>query len=173
MIPVWPREKRSRGRDKITFSRIFLYFNGMKYLFLLFSFFTVSAKAQVLFNEKYKDCGNDKPCYYCGDSAAYYKKRINERLQYSMDHSMQKWMGTSGHMYFELSVDSSGHSCVKSIKDEVHMSDLKNTLRMSINELYDWQPAILNGHPINSTLIIDIHFLGNRASINFVKPDDF
>jgi len=104
---------------------------------------------------------------------ARYKKRINERLQYSMDHGLQKWVGTVGHMRFELEVDSSGHSCVKSIGDEVRMSDVKNTLRMCINGLYDWQPAILNGRPINSTLIIDIHFLGNVANISFVKPGGF
>jgi len=144
----------------------------MKYLCLLFSLFTADAKAQVLFSEKYRDCIT-KPCYYCGDTVARYKKRINERLQYSMDHGLQKWVGTVGHMRFELEVDSSGHSCVKSIGDEVRMSDVKNTLRMCINGLYDWQPAILNGRPINSTLIIDIHFLGNVANISFVKPGGF
>ena len=144
----------------------------MKYLCLLLSAFTLHANAQVLFGEKYKDCNNDKPCYYCGDSVAHYKKRINERLQYGLDHGLQKWVGTSGHMYFEIEVDSTGHSCVKSIKDDVHMSDLKNTQRVCINGLYDWQAAILNGRAINSTLIIDLHFLGNRASINFVKPGD-
>ena len=145
----------------------------MKYLYLLLCLFTVSAKAQMLLSEKYKDCYNDKPCYYCGDTVAQYKKRIDKRLQYALDHGLQKWVGTSGHMYFEMEVDSAGHSCVRSIKDEVHMSDVKNTLRMCINGLYDWQPAILNGHAINSTLIIDIHFLGNRANINFVKSTDF
>ena len=144
----------------------------MKYVCILLCLFTISAKAQVQFNEKYTDCINDKPCYYCGDSVAHYKKRLNERLQYSMDHGIQKWVGTSGHMYFEIEVDSTGHSCVKGIKDEVHMSDVKNTLRICINELYDWRPAISNGHAINSTLIIDIHFQGYRANIDFVKPDE-
>ncbi len=145
----------------------------MKYICLLLILFTVSAKAQVLFDEEYKDCNTNKPCYYCGDSVAHYKKRIDERLQYTIDHGLHKWMSTSGHMYFEFEVDSTGHSCVKSIKDETHMSDMKNNLRICINGLYDWQPAILNGHPINSTLIIDLRFLGNRATVGFVKPDAF
>ena len=150
-----------------------LYFNGMKYLCLLLCLISVGAKAQVLFNEKYNDCINGKPCYYCGDSMAQYKNRLNERLQHSVDHGLHKWVGTSGHMYFEIEVDSTGHSCVKSIKDEVHMADVKRSLKMCINGLYEWQPAISNGHSINSTLIIDIRFLDNRASINFVKPNDF
>ncbi len=142
----------------------------MKYLCLFLCLSAVNAKAQALFNEKYKDCNSVKPCYYCGDSMAHYKKRIHERLQYAMDHGLQKWVGTSGHKYFEIEVDSTGHSCVKSIKDEVHMSDVKNTERMCINGLYDWQPAISDGRPINSTLIIDLHFLNNYANVSFVKP---
>lgn len=149
-----------------------LYFNGMKYFYLLLILFAVSAKGQVLFKEKYTECISGKPCYYCGDSVAFYKKMINKRLQYALDNGRQKWMGTSGHMYFEIEVDSTGHSCVTSIRDDVRMSDLKNTMRMCINGLYDWQPAILNGHAINSTQIIDLYFIGNRAGISFVKPGD-
>ena len=145
----------------------------MKYLpILLFFFVTVSAKAQVLFNEKYTECNDIKPCYYCGDSTAHYKKRIDERLNYSMKHGMQRWVNTAGHMYFEIEVDSTGHSCVRSIKDDVHIWDVKNTLRVCINGLYDWQPASSGNHAINSTLIIDVHFLGQRANISFVKPSD-
>lgn len=80
-----------------------------------------------------------------------------------------------GHKWqhvFEIEVDSTGHSCVKSIKDEIPMWDVKNVLRTSINGLYDWQPATSDGHAINSTLIIKVHFLGYRASYTFLKPDD-
>jgi hypothetical protein len=104
---------------------------------------------------------------------AHYKKRLNERFQFSLDHGQQRWVGTTGTMYFEVEVDSTGHSCVRSIKDEIPMPDVRNTLRMSINQLYDWQPAILNGRPINSTVIIKTHFLGYRANITFVKPGDY
>jgi hypothetical protein len=144
----------------------------MKYLCLLLTLLATNAKAQFLFGQKYKDCINDKPCYYCGDTVAHYKKRLNERLQYSLDHGMQRWVGTSGTMYFEVEIDSTGHSCVKSTRDDIPMSDVRNTLRMSINQLYDWQPAILNGRPINSTVIIKTHFLGYRANITFIKPGD-
>ena len=145
----------------------------MKRLCVLFILFSTGVNAQYLFNEKYKDCISDTPCYYCGDAPARYKRDIRQRLQHGLDHGLQKWVGTVGHMRFEVEVDSTGHSCVKSIGDEVRMSDVKNTLRMTINGLYDWQPALLNGHIINSTVIIDLHFLNNRAYIELVKPGDF
>ncbi len=144
----------------------------MKYLCLLFILFAINANAQPLFKEKYKDCTLEKPCYYCGDAIASYKKGLSERLQRSINNGQHKWVGTNGNMYFEIEVDSTGHSCVRSIKDEIPMWDVKNVLTTSINNLYDWQPAILDGHPINSTLILRIHFLGYRASFTFLPPDD-
>jgi hypothetical protein len=144
----------------------------MKYICLLLTFLTLSAKAQTLFSEKYKECIVDSPCYYCGDTVAHYKRDFVKRIQYNIDHGLMKWMETSGRMFLEVQVDSTGHSCVRSIKDETRMWDVKNTVRMAINQLYDWTPAISDHHPINSTVILEAHFVGSRASVRFIKRQD-
>jgi hypothetical protein len=79
-------------------------------------------------------------------------------------------VSTGGRIFFEILVDSTGHSCVHSIKDETHMADIKDNVRRCINNLWDWNPAETDHHPINSTVILELHFIGNVAQIRFVKP---
>lgn len=134
--------------------------------------YAFTAQAQLPFEKQYRDCISDSACYYCGDVPARYKKNIAEKLQWSLDHGTVKWIGTSGLMLFEVQVDSTGHSCVRSIKDQVHMSDLKDNIRRYINNMWDWTPAQSNGHPIGSTVLIELHFVGNEALVRFIKPKD-
>lgn len=144
----------------------------MKYSLLSLLLFTISAKAQVPFERQYKDCAEVSPCFYCGDIPAHYKKSISGKIQSSLDHGSAKWMSTSGRIFFEIQVDSIGHSCVHSIKDETHMSDVKENIRRCINNLWDWSPAELAHHPINSTVILELHFIGDDANVRFVKPEE-
>jgi hypothetical protein len=142
------------------------------YSLIALIFFAMTAKAQVPFNEKYKDCTTSDTCFYCGDTPAHYKKSILDRIQRSLEHGTVQWMSTSGRIFFEVEVDSTGHSCVRSIKDETHMSDIKNNLRSCINNLWDWAPAESSHRAINSTVILELHFIGDNASVRFVRPGD-
>ena len=147
----------------------------MKYYLIALTFFAITAKAQVPFNEKYRDCVADSPCYYCGDVPARYKKTprdIRDRIQWSLDHGAIKWMSTSGRIFYEIQVDSTGHACVQSIKDETHMADVKENVRRCINGLRDWHPAEWDHHRINSTIILQLYFIGNIANVKFVKPNE-
>ncbi len=145
----------------------------MKYLFLALCFWAQSATAQFLFKEKYKDCTTDSACYYCGDKIASYKSGgLVYKLQKWTERGGAKWMHTSGRIYFEIEIDATGHSCVRSIKDETHMADLKDELRRCINNIYDWQPAIKDNKRISSTVILSLYFLSNVSEIEFVSPED-
>ncbi len=144
----------------------------MKYLLTTLLLYAFTANAQVPFTKKYKDCDITDTCLYCGDTRATYTKNIAGKFQRSLDHSSVKWMSTSGRLYFEIAVDSTGHSCVLSIKDEVHMNDLTENIRRCINNLWDWTPAKLGGRAINSTVILELYFIGDAASVKFIKPED-
>ncbi len=144
----------------------------MKYFITLISYLLQQQTAQLPFPKKYKDCDIKDTCIYCGDIHAMYTKNITSKIQRSLDHGAAKWMSTSGRIFYEINVDSTGHSCVLSIKDEVHMSDLTENVRRCINNLWDWTPAMLAGHPINSTVILELYFIGDAASVKFIKPEE-
>lgn len=133
-------------------------------------FFALSSSAQGPVDKKYKDCDAEDTCYYCGDVPARYKKNIRDRIQWCLDHGTVKWMSTGGRTFFEIQVDSMGHSCVRSTKDETHMADVTDNVRRCINGLWDWHPAETDHHPINSTVMLELHFVGNRAQVRFVSP---
>ena len=137
---------------------------------LIFLSFTV--KAQVPFNDKYKDCATVDPCLYCGDTPARYKSDLVERIQRNLDRGASRWMSTSGRMFFEILVDSTGHSCVLSIKDETHVADVKDNIRRCINNLWDWAPAQLNHRAVNSTVILESYFIGGAARVGLVKLEE-
>ena len=145
----------------------------MKYHYLItIIFFVQSAIAQTLFKDKYRDCTKDTSCYYCGDKPASFKRSLSQQLQRSVEHGTVKVMSTSGRMFFEIQVDSTGHSCVSSSKDETNMRDVKDNIRRCINNLWDWTPAQVNQHPINSTVIVELHFVDDFVSLRFIKPGE-
>lgn len=144
----------------------------MKYLLTALMLCAVAAHAQLPFEKQYRDCTSDSACYYCGDVAAYYKRNLADKMKFSIEHAAIKWMGTSGSMLFEVQVDEKGHSCVRSVKDMVHMADVKDVIRRCINNLWDWIPAQSNGRAIASTVIIELNFVGNDVLVKFIKPRD-
>lgn len=144
----------------------------MKLLLLSLFFLAFAADAQITFDKKYKDCNEADTCFYCGDTPAMYQKNIAGKIQWSLEHGAVKWMSTSGRMYYEIQVDSTGRSCVLAVKDDAHMTDVRENVRRCINNLRDWVPAELDRKPINSTLIMELYFVGSEATVRFVKPKD-
>jgi len=142
------------------------------YLLIILFFCTFIANGQKLFDEGYSDCNCAKACLYCGDSAAYPRIKIAEYIRRKIEHSPNHFVQTSGRMLFEICVDSTGHPCVLSVKDEIHMWDVKNTIRNSINEMEAWHPALLAGRPISSTVILKIHFVGNLLRIGLARKEE-
>ena len=144
------------------------------FLQITFTFFSLSAMSQGIFDEKFDNCNGGVPCFYCGDSVAHYTKDLNGYFAWNINHSYNnsRYVLKSFDVMYEVFVDSAGHACVISIKSiGVGWSWLlKDDIRKWINTMRDWKPAIKNGSPINSSVVIECNFRENFLWSKYVQP---
>jgi len=143
------------------------------HLLTLILFCSLSASGQGLFLDKYDNCRDAIPCLYCGDTVAHPSQNLNEFIKWELEHSNNGGrFGKIGlKVIFEIYIDSTGHPCVLSIKDESFNWGLKDYLRRSINSMPNWIPAIKNGKPINSTVLLQVDFRDNWFWTQLISPE--
>jgi len=134
----------------------------------------VSVSAQGLFEEKYKACMVDTACIYCGDSMAWYPENLTHWVVNKIEHSVNNSMYEirSFDVLYEVLVDSTGRSCVVSIRSvgASYSWLLKEDIRKWLTGLAGWHPATKNGVAINSTLIIEASFRSNFFGMKLASP---
>lgn len=135
-----------------------------------------AANAQGLFEDKYKGCLADTACVYCGDSMAYYPGNLTKYIVDKIEHSVHTSMYElrSFDVFYEVFVDSSGTSCVVSFRSmgASYSWLLRDDIRKWLTGLPGWHPAVKDGHPINSTLIIEAAFRNNFLGLSLAGPPE-
>jgi len=140
------------------------------YLPILFTLLSFGAKAQGLFEEKFKHCDVADTCLYCGDKTAHYGKDMTKFFIWKIEHAGHGYNSRSGNAFFEILVDSTGHSCLISEHNRYLDYYFINDMHMWIdNDMPDWVPATRNGHPINSTVILNFEMRVNWLGVNLVS----
>jgi hypothetical protein len=142
------------------------------YLQALFLLLALSAKAQGLFDEKFKSCIQDSSCIYCGDTMAHYTKDLTDYVAWNVNHSYNntRYELKNFDVMYEVFVDSAGRTCVVSDKSlGVGWSWLmKDDVRKWLTNMPDWKPAVKNGKPINSSVIIEAVFRNNSVGVKYI-----
>lgn len=102
------------------------------------------------------DCGNPQ-ANYPTDLTSYFLSRIDT----------EKVMSIAGLITYQIIVDSLGQACCKSIKNNTYNSDqevLALNLQNIISGMTEWQWALREGRPENSSLLLNvwIHIQGRK-----------
>lgn len=141
----------------------------------IFTLYSLSVQAQGKFEEKYDDCGGKGTCFYCGDSIAHYKEQLGKYFKWQIEHSynIRRYDTRNFDVLYEVYVDSTGRTCVTSIQSIGLGSSwlMKDDVRKWLIDMPDWTPAIKNGTPINSSVIIELSFRNNFFSANYISPE--
>jgi hypothetical protein len=141
-------------------------------LFLLPLSLAQSAIAQGVFVEKFDDCSNGVTCFYCGDTMAHYSKNLTEYIGWNFNHSCFQLEMKNFDVKYEVFVDSTGRTCV--VSDNFNGASmswlLKDDVRKWLTNMPDWKPAIKNGIPINSSIIVEAFFQNNFIRAKYAKP---
>jgi hypothetical protein len=142
------------------------------YLLLLLSLCAQSVRSQGLFEEKYDECVAIPRCLYCGDPLPEPPYNFRRLIIDKIHSSPMGYNFRDGKLMFEILVDSTGHPCVASIDDQVYCADMKKDILMILNDMRNWKPAKVNGHRINSTMILQFDFLSYKYTFHFLKRDE-
>jgi len=142
-------------------------------LALAFILLSITTKGQGKFEEKYDDCGSKETCFYCGDTVAHYKKSLGEYFKWQIEHSynIRRYVTKDFDVLYEVFVDSTGRTCVTSVQSiGAGWSWLmKDDIRKWLIDMPDWTPAIKNGLPINSSVIVEISFRTKFFTVRYVS----
>ncbi|MCD6012699.1 MAG: hypothetical protein K0Q79_2561 [Flavipsychrobacter sp.] len=143
------------------------------YLLLLLSIFTLSAHSQGLFEEKYDDCSSIKPCRYCGDTLPRPPINFREKIAQKIETrpSGYSWI-KPGKLLYEILIDSTGHSCIVSIDDQLLCYEMKQDILEVINDMFRWKPAVLFGRPINATMVLQFDFGKTTYRMRFLERNE-
>lgn len=128
-----------------------------------------TAKGQI-FEEEFKDCKDPQRCLYCGDTIAMPTTSLTKYFKRKIEHAPYGYDAKYGKINFELYVDSTGHPCVISIEDRGLNWQLKNDFRVWLGEMKEWRPAIRNGRPINSNIILQADTHREWFSVGLISP---
>lgn len=139
---------------------------------LLLSFCALSVRSQGLFEEKYDACLDAKPCLYCGDTLPQLPYFFRETLRRKIEGAPHGYDLRDGKILYEILIDSTGHPCVISIDDHVFCWNMKNDILVATNDMRKWTPAVLNGHRINATIVMQFDFLHSKYTYHIVKLKD-
>ena len=143
------------------------------FLLLLFCSSCINASAQGLFDEQFDDCPIMKPCVYCGDTAAHFTRGLSKYFADKITHSIYNstYNLKNFNVLYEVFIDSAGRPCVTSIESLGfgYSLQVKDDIRRWIADMDDWKPAVKQGKPINSTVILEFKFTANFLGVNYVK----
>lgn len=142
------------------------------YLVLILSLYAVFARSQGLFEEKYDECSIIKPCRFCGDTLPQPPYNFNRLIIDRIHNTPWGYNLRTGKLLFEILIDSTGQACVVSIDDQVYCADMKKDILIAINEMHNWKPAILFGHPINATMVLQFDFVNAKYNFHFLDRKD-
>lgn len=142
----------------------------MKYSFLLIlAFISSSAWGQILFERECKDCLTDNICLYCGDSPARPSVKLGKYLQKRLDKAQFEYNGRGLEMRFQIYVDAAGKVCVLSIDDRYDMWQLRKDLLIELNHMPNWAPALKDGQPIGSSMVLVFNCYKDHFDIRFIS----
>ncbi len=152
----------------------YVYLYHMKKYITLISLLVivVTTHAQGLLEEKYDDCNSKDTCLYCGDKKAHFHQKLTDYFKWQIEHAVHGYDMKSGDIFYEVVIDTNGHSCVLSVKNRGNNWDMKNDIRSWINQMEGWVPAQKNGNKIASTVLLDFQFRVNWMSVHYVQPED-
>ena len=137
---------------------------------LILSLCTLSAGAQGLFGEKYHNCVKRDMCLYCGDTVAHFDG-LSKHFEWQISHSPNGYEARNFTAYYEVSVDSAGHACVISVRNLGTATSwaMKDDILRWINEMPAWKPALKNGQPINSSVILKFKLYRSFFEMGFAS----
>lgn len=136
---------------------------------LILAFITSSAWSQVIFKYDFKDCEPSDICMYCGDSVARPTVKVAKYVQKRMNRAHFEYNGGGRKMRFQVHIDAVGKLCVISIDDKYDMWQLRKDLRVELNNMPNWIPAMKDGQPIASTIILEFTCYRDYMDIRYIS----
>ena len=123
---------------------------------MLITFLFLTGFSQHLYKEKFPSCYINGFCLDCGTVKSDYDGRLDSFIVNNL--SPKSINNLSGLIEVQILVDSTGHCCLMSMKNESNFESKKLKLEQLFESMNNWKPALKNTTPINASLCFQLNF---------------